>query len=130
MGEGNSSPLLQFVICNMKKILLLALLGLVAAGPLNMTATSETAFGSVASSYAEKLSSKAYLAVDVVNNTNCDVQVRMDSLTGTPDTVVPAGTSETIKFGELGGYVTTTVSLQYMSGETCSSGSVYIKGIY
>jgi hypothetical protein len=96
----------------------------------NMTATVEVAFGDIVAAYDEILSSRAYEEVDIVNTTNCDVQVRFDTATNTPDTVVPAGTSETLNFGRNNGYITSTVSLQYMTGETCSSGSVYIKGLY
>jgi len=97
---------------------------------LNMTATVETAFGSIAAAYAEILSARSYEEIDVVNTTDCDVQIRFDDDTNTPDSVIPAGTSETISFGRNGGYIGSAVSLQYMSGETCASGSVYIKGIY
>lgn len=97
---------------------------------LRMTDTVETAFGSVAATYAEKLPARAYEVIDVVNDTDCDVQVRFDDATDTPATVVLAGTFETINFGANGGYMGSAVSLQYMSGETCTVGSVYIKGIY
>ena len=98
---------------------------------LKMTPTVETAFGSVAASYAEKLSFRSYRELDIVNKCDCDIQIRLDDISGTPDSVIPAGSSETISFGRNdGGYVRTSVSLQYMSGETCSSGSVYMKGIY
>lgn len=98
--------------------------------PIVLTATSETAFGSIAAAYAEKLAIKTYVYVDVVNDTNCDVQIQFDDLTGTPDTVVPKGTAINLDFGALNSYVTSSVKLQYMSGETCSSGSVYIQGGY
>lgn len=91
--------------------------------------TVETAFGSVAAAYAEKLADGTYVVVDIINDTDCDVQVRFDDVTGTPVTVVPAGTFETLEFGAYGRYVKSSVSLQYMSGETCTSGSVYIKGV-
>lgn len=115
-------------------ILILILAGVVNATPAfsqnlekKMTTTVETAFGSIAATYAAKLTDRAYTHINVVNDTDCDVQIRLDDVTGAPDSVIPAGTSETIEFG---GFVGTSVSLQYMSGETCSSGSVYIKGIY
>lgn len=97
---------------------------------LRMTDTVETAFGSVAATYAQKLSARSYEVIDVINDTDCDVQVRFDNATDTPATVVLAGTFETINFGANGGYMGSAVSLQKMSGETCTIGSVYIKGIY
>jgi len=103
----------------------------VAAAPeLTPSQTVETAFGSVAASYEEKLAERVYRSVDFDNGTDCDVQIRMDDVSGTPHTVVRAGTAETINFWELGGWLTTSLSLQYMTGESCTSGSVYMKGIY
>ena len=98
--------------------------------PLNMTATVQTAFGSISASYVEKLSEKSFLEIDVVNTSDCVVEVRLDDATGAPQTVVPAGTTETLSFGRLEGFIKTTVSLRYLSGETCTSGAVFIKGIY
>ena len=113
----------------MKKIFLL--LALLVATPAcaqqkAMTTTVETAFGSIAAAYAEKLAEQKFVQIDIVNDTDCDIQVQLDSLSA--HTVVPAGTSETIDFGE--SHILTAVSLQYMSGETCSAGSVYLKGVH
>ena len=95
-----------------------------------MTATSVTAAASVSASYVEKLSSKKFLAIDVVNNSDCIVQIRLDDASGAPDSYIPASSAEIIEFGKYGGQVETAISLKKASGETCSSGNVYIKGIH
>jgi hypothetical protein len=101
--------------------------------PKEITDTDETAFGSItgpSQADDEVLSQRSYEMIDIINTTDCDIEIEFDGRTGDPSTVVPAGTSETIDFGSAGGYLGTSANLNYMLGETCSSGSVYVKGIY
>lgn len=110
-------------------LFLLFLPSVALAQPRDSTATSETAFGSIASSYAEKLADATYFQFEVVNEADCDVEVRLDDTDNAAEIPVPAGTSFEEDFGGPSFYASTSISLQYMSGETCSSGQVYIRGI-
>lgn len=97
---------------------------------LTPSATDETAFGSVVGPNAsadEVLADGSWVMVDVVNDTDCDVQLNWADKSDVK-TIVPAGTSITINAGSVGGYIGSSAELAYMSGETCASGSVYVQG--
>ena len=124
--------------CLFGLILLLALgltatpLGAYAQGRADLTpsATSETAFGDIegpGGTEDEVLANGSWTIIEVVNEADCDVEIEFDDKSGVT-TAIPAGTARTINAGSNGGYVGSSVELQYMSGETCASGSVYVQG--
>lgn len=98
--------------------------------PRFLTALSTTAAASVAASYAAKLTSKSWLMVTVANQTDCDVQIEFTDATNAPEVVVLAGVTYDVRFGENGGQLTSQVKLQKVSGETCTTGSVFLQGMY
>lgn len=102
-------------------------------GPKGMTDTDVTAAAAIVGpndTADEVLPNGSYTIIDIVNGTNCDVALMLDDLTGTPKTYVPAGTSETIDIGAASGYIGSSASLSYfLTGTSCSTGSVYVKAI-
>lgn len=89
-----------------------------------------TALESAGTTYTAALADASYLWVDVWNDTDCKIQVRLDDKTGTPATIIGVGQSEILKPGEHGGHYSTSVSIRKYTGETCSTGNVFSKGGY
>jgi len=99
---------------------------------LRMTPTDiilGSALETAGATYTAALSAASYLTLDILNDTDCDVEVRLDDVTGAPTSVVLAGTFETLNPGAARGFFKTAVSARKVTGDTCASGSLYIKGI-
>lgn len=89
------------------------------------------AIESSGTTYIEALADGSWIWVDVVNNCDCTIQVRQDDETNTPATLIGGGTTEIIKAGEYGAYISGSISVRKLSGETCASGpSVWTKAGY
>ena len=75
MGEGNSSPLLQFVICNMKKIsLLLALVALILTSCTVTVEDKRLTREEVAAAFQERDKALSVLSAAVKSLQNKEVE--------------------------------------------------------
>jgi hypothetical protein len=123
----------------MKKLLLIILLmcaSVAHAAPNadhDMTDTDVIACSAIETAgvtYTEALAAGSWVWVDVLNECDCALQVRQDDETGAPASYVPAGTSEIIKAGENGAYISGAISIRKYTGETCTSGNAFTKAGY
>lgn len=98
----------------------------------NVTDTDTTAAGSIVGPNAtgdEVLPSGGYTKIDAVNETDCDVLLRFPNKSDAT-VIIPAGTTWEEEYGSLGGFLGSSVELAYFgTSTTCSSGSVYVRGV-
>lgn len=121
------------------KALLLVIALLVAApcfGQATAKGTLTTRFSetganiqTAGAAWTAALAVRSYLSVDIVNMTDCDLELRFDDATNAPAVFVTEGSSASVDFGKYGYRVDSSVEVRKIQTDTCSSGTVYVQGM-